>query len=83
MISLGGKVAGALIPPSLLPTFLVEGVTKFQLEVGENVLSFLTRVQKSVGMKVWSVFVKARESLLKFSTFNPSPLGNFCVTLGL
>lgn len=36
MISFGGKVAGALTPLSLWSAFLVEGVTKFLLEVGES-----------------------------------------------
>lgn len=38
----------------------MEGVTKFQLEVGENRLFFLIGIQKPVGQKVMSVLVKAR-----------------------
>lgn len=66
----------------LLSIFLVEGVTKFQSEIGENVLLFSHWYSETCGAEGDICFGQGQD-FLKFSASNPFPLGNVCVTLGL
>lgn len=81
MIPPGGKVTGAAIHRGLLSAFLVEGVTKFQLEVSESV-AFSPWSSEFCGAES-DTCVSQGQGFLKFSIFSLLSLGKFLCDLGM